>query len=241
MNQTSKSASIVLVTGGGRGIGRAICERFAKAGAHVVATARSTSELAETKSIIERAGGRCDTIKADVSNAADVSALVAQALKQHGRIDVLVNCAGVAPIANIEELTPEIYNQLMGVNVNAIYLTCRAVWPAMKKNGGGGVIVNISSVASIDAFPGFVAYGASKAWVNAWTKGLAEEGRTAGIRVFAIAPGGVETQMLRGVFPDYPKEGTLDPANVADMVFAIAQPECRYATGQTIFVRRQGD
>ncbi|MBI3835823.1 MAG: SDR family oxidoreductase [Planctomycetes bacterium] len=240
MINASKSNSVVVVTGGGRGIGRAICERFAKSGAQVVAIARSMSELAETKSIIERAGGRCDTIKADVSNATDVNALVAQTLKQHGRIDVLINCAGVAPMANIEDLTLEIYNQLMGVNVNALYFACRAVWPAMKKNGGG-VIVNISSIASTDAFPGFAAYGASKAWVNAWTKGLAEEGRTSGIRVFAVAPGGVETQMLRGVFPDFPKKDTLDPSNVADMVFAITQPECRYATGQTIFVRRQGD
>ena len=85
------------------------------------------------------------------------------------------------------------------------------------------------------------AYGAAKAWINAWTRGLAEEGRSCGIRVFAIAPGAVETRMLRDPFPDFPKRDTLNPDHVADVVHAVTEEACRYATGQTIFVRRQGD
>jgi NAD(P)-dependent dehydrogenase (short-subunit alcohol dehydrogenase family) len=139
----------------------------------------------------------------------------------------------------IDELTPEIFDSILAVNVRAIYLTCRAAWSALKASSG--VIVNISSIASQDAFSGFAAYGASKSWVNSWTRGLAEEGRPHRIRVFSIAPGGVETGMLRGAFPDYPKESTLEPSEVADMVHAVAQPACRYATGQTIFIQRRGD
>lgn len=234
------SSQVVIVTGGGRGIGRAVCERFARDSAQVVAVARSTAELSETKSIIERAGGRCDIVPGDITKPEAVNTIVTQTVGRHGRVDCLVNCAGVAPAAPMEQLTPDVFANLMDVNVHAIYYTCRAVWPTMTKQRSG-VIVNISSIASVDAFPGFAAYGASKTWVNAWTKGLAEEGRPHGIRVFAVAPGAVETGMLRGVFPDFPKADTLDPANVAETVHAVAQPPFRYATGQTIFIRRQGD
>jgi len=128
----------------------------------------------------------------------------------------------------------------MAVNVNAVYHACRAVWPVMKKQKSG-VIVNISSIASVDPFAGFAAYGAAKAWVNAWTKALADEGRRLGIRVFSVAPGAVETRMLRDPFPTFPADQTLRPADVADAVHALTQPGCRYATGQTVFVRRDGD
>jgi len=100
------------------------------------------------------------------------------------------------------------------------------------------VIVNISSAASVDPFPGLVAYGGTKAWVNIWSKGLADEGRPLGIRVFAVAPGAVETKMLREAFPDFPADQTLDPMDVADMVFQLSLPECRYASGQTIMVQK---
>ncbi len=232
--------TVAFVTGGGRGIGRAICTRFARDGTEVVAVSRTTSELEETKRIVEESGGRCHIHPADVRSSDSVQQAVDDAVKRFGRIDTLVNCAGVAPIHSIEELTLDGFETILSVNVRATYLTCRAVWPVMKSNGGGA-IVNISSIASIDPFPGFAAYGAAKAWVNAWTRGLAEEGRACGIRVFAIAPGGVETIMLRGPFPDFPKRETLDPEHVADMVHAVVAPECRYATGQTIFVRRAGD
>ena len=234
------SDNVVLVTGGGRGIGRAVCVRFARDGARVVAVSRTAAELDETKAAVEDAGGQCHNHPTDVSSYDAVKSAVDDSVRRFGRIDALVNCAGIAPLHLIEDLTPDRFEEILSVNVRATYLACRAVWPVMKANGGGAV-VNISSIASIDPFPGFAAYGAAKAWVNAWTKGLAEEGRGCGIRVFAIAPGAVETRMLRGPFPDFPKRDTLDPANVADMVHAVVNPECRYATGQTIFVRRAGD
>ncbi len=230
---------VVVITGGGRGIGRAVCMAFAKDGAQVVAVSRTATELAETKSLVERAGGRCHVCPADITKIEQTQSMMQDVSKRFSRIDVLVNAAGVAPLKSIDELTPEIFDNMLAVNVRAIYLTCRAAWSALKASSG--VIVNISSIASHDPFPGLVAYGASKSWVNGWTRGLAEEGRPHGIRVFSIAPGAVETKMLRDIFPTYPNADTLVPADVADMVYAVAQPACCYATGQTIFVQRRGD
>lgn len=228
---------VVVVTGGGRGIGRAMCVRFANSGALVVAASRDVAALEETKSRIEQAGGRCDIHSLDVSDEAAVKGLMEMTASSHGRIDVLCNNAGVAPLGTIADLEPSRFDQLLAVNIRGVYLGCRAVWPIMRASGGG-VIINTSSVASVDPFPGFAAYGASKAWVNAWTHGLAEEGKAFGIRVFAVAPGAVETRMLRDAVPDFPAEQALDPAAVADMAYVLAQPECAYASGQTIFLRR---
>jgi len=231
------SERVAVVTGGGRGIGRAICARFAADGAQVVAAARSVTELEETRQAIEQAGGRCHVQLTDVTEPEDVDGLITASAERFGRIDVLVNNAGVAPLARIEELDPQVFELNLAVNVGAVYRSCRAVWPVMKAQRSG-VIVNISSVASVDPFPGFSAYGAAKAWVNAWTQSLAAEGRPLGIRLFAVAPGAVETRMLRGAFPDFPQDQTLDPADVAELVHALCQPACRYASGQTIFMKR---
>ena len=229
--------SVVVVTGGGRGIGRAICQRFASSGARIVAAARSTDELEETKTLIEQAGGCCETHPTDVSKSDDIALLVETTTNRFGRIDVLINNAGVAELGTLEELSPDHFESMLTVNVKAVYYGCRAVWPIMRKQGGG-VIINTSSAASSDPFPGFAAYGASKAWVNMWTKALSDEGKPLGIRIFAVAPGAVETKMLRGAFPDFPADQALTPKDVAEMFFMVAQPDCRFATGQTIFVKR---
>jgi len=228
---------VVVVTGGGRGIGRATCERFASDSAQVVAAARSVEELEGTRTAVQDAGGFCHVRPTDVGVEADIESLIKDTINRFGRIDVLVNNAGVGVLARMEELTPSVFDSIMSVNVNAVYHTCRAVWPVMREQGGG-VIINISSAASIDPFPGFAAYGAAKAWVNLWSKALADEGRAYGIRVFAVAPGAVETQMLRGAFPDFPSNETLKPSDVADVIHALAQPACRYVSGQTVFVKK---
>ncbi len=228
---------VVIVTGGGRGIGRAVCQRFASDGDQVVAAARSADELEETRASIQSGGGLCYGRKTDVTDVDQVEALIHESVEKFGRVDVLVNCAGVAALATVEELDVQTFDNVVAVNMRAIYTTCRAVWPTMRKQGGG-VIVNISSMASVDPFPGFAAYGASKAWVNLWSKALAEEGRSHGIRVFAVAPGAVETKMLRDAFPDFPADQTLDPSDVAGVIHAISQPPCQYATGQCVFVKK---
>ncbi len=231
-------SSVVVVTGGGRGIGRAICQRFAAKGAQVVAASRTVDELAETKRIIEEAGGRCHIQEADLRMGEEIDWLIEGTRSRFGRIDALINCAGVAWLGKIEDLNPSLFDTLLSVNVQAVYRTSRAVWPIMSGQGGG-VIVNMSSLASVDPFPGFAAYGAAKAWVNLWTKALADEGRECGIRVYAVAPGAVETQMLRSSCPQFPADQTMQPAAVADVVFALSQPDCGEETGRTVFVRKE--
>ena len=230
------SDQVVVVTGGGRGIGRAICERFASQGAQVVAASRTVDELETVKASIQQAGGRCETQTVDVCSTGDVDALIATTLQQFGRIDVLVNNAGVAPFCKIEELEPSVFRSLTAVNMEAVYYTCRAVWPAMRQQGGG-VIINISSVLSVDTFTGFSAYGASKAWVSGWTRGLADEGESLGIKVYAIAPGAVETKLLRATFPDYPSDQVLAPSRIADVAVSLTEPDVDHKPGDTIFVR----
>jgi len=224
-----------IITGAGRGIGRATALRLTRAGANVLAVARTARDLEETARLCGP-GGRCATHVADVSRGNDVAGMVKCCTDEFGRLDALINNAGVAPLSLIEQMDDATFAELMAVNVQAVFYTCRAAWPWLRKSGG--TIVSISSVAAIDPFTGFAAYGATKAWVNTFMHGLADEGRAHGIKVFAVAPGAVETQMLRGPFPDFPAEKTLQPDDVAGMVEWLLDERCQYATGETIYVRK---
>ncbi len=228
---------IVVVTGGGRGIGRAVCRRFGRAGDVVVAAARTGEQLDQTKVLVESDGGRCFPHPCDVTSTEQLDGLIRQTSLRFGRIDVLVNNAGYAACAPAADLSPTQFETLLRVNVAAVFYACTFAWPMMQKQGEG-TIVNISSAAASDPFPGLGTYGATKAWVEAFTRGLAAEGKPHGIRVFAVAPGAVESEMLRSAFPDFPSDQTLDPMDVADTVYALTQPAMIHATGQTFAVRK---
>lgn len=228
---------VVLVTGGGRGIGRAICQRFAREGCRVMAVARSADELAETKQLIEADGGQCSIHATDLGMCESVREMIDTACKRYGRIHVLINNAGIAPRAAIDVFDPATFGVMMNINVDAVFAACKYVWPIMADQGDG-VIVNLSSAAAVDPFPGFGPYGASKAWVNAFTRALADEGREQGIRVYAVAPGAVETRMLRGPFPDFPEDQTLAPSEVADLVYGVADPTGDFASGHVIDISK---
>lgn len=228
---------VVVVTGGGRGIGRAACRRFAAAGAVCVAASRNVEELAETKRLIESEGGQCHVQPTDVVKAEDAQTLIDVAADKFGRIDVIVNAAGVAPMVPVEELDAKVFDTILAVNVRGIFNVCRAAWPVLKRQGGG-VFINVSSIAATSPFPGLEAYGASKAWVNAWTSSIAASGRPLGIRAYAIGPGAVNTRMLRDIFPDYPEDQMLSPEEVADTIFTLADEPLRFATGQVVYIRK---
>lgn len=228
---------VVVVTGAGRGIGRQICLRFARDGARIVAVARTESELKTTQKLVRKTDSACEIVVADVADRASAALVARSALDHFGRIDVLVNNAGIAPSAELDRLDPDVFDAMIGVNVAAPYYLAAAVWPVMRSQASG-VIVNISSVASVDPFPGFAAYGASKSFVNGLTVGLAREGKPHGIGVYGVAPGAVDTAMLRTPFPDFPTNQCLDPADIADVVYLTTQPSCKYMTGQTIFVSK---
>jgi meso-butanediol dehydrogenase/(S,S)-butanediol dehydrogenase/diacetyl reductase len=224
-----------IITGAGRGIGRAIAQRLTGAGANVLVAARSAVELEATVALCGN-GGRCVAQPTNMARPEDVDALIARCTEEFGGLDVLINNAGVAPLSTIEEMNDAMFTDLVAVNIHSVFFACRAAWPLLKQSKG--TIVNISSLAAVDPFLGFAAYGATKAWVNTFTRGRADEGRPLGIKVFALGPGAVETQALRTPFPDFPAEQALQPDDVAAMVEWLLDERCQYASGQTIYIRK---
>jgi len=231
------STKTCVVTGASRGIGLATALRFAKAGYSIVAAARDEKMLAEAAQKIAAAGAACVTVAGDVGRAEVAERLIDAAVQRFGRVDVLVNNAGWAAVKPIAKTSLDEYDRTIGVNIHAVFYTTRAVWPVMVRQPGG-VIVNISSAASVDPFPGLSTYGACKAWVNLFTFAAANEGRTHGIRVYGVAPGAVETALLREGFPDYPADRTLDPDVIAGVIEAVCDERMAHCSGQTIFVRK---
>ncbi len=228
-------AKSVLVTGGSRGIGLAIAARAAKAGARVAIAGRTVQALTAAKANLERQGLDVLAVPADVSDPAQVTHLIDTVEAALGGIDVLVNNAGSAPVATIDQMSLEVFDEMVAANVRSVFLCSKAVWPLMTA-AGGGAIVNISSRSAYDAFPGLGAYGAAKAFVVAYTRSLAAEGAPHNIRVFGIAPGAVETAMLRGAFPSFPAEQTLSPDAIAMAVEAVLAPAFQHSSGQTVSV-----
>jgi len=232
----NSSGRTVVVTGAGRGIGRAASLRFARRGDRVVLAARSADQLAETARAIGDES-RCLTVAADVSVEADTARIMSEAVRRFGRIDVLVNNAGMAPLAPIERMDTATFDRMIAVNVRGLFLCCRAAWPHLRA-AGGGVIVNISSRAASDPFPGFAAYGGSKAFVETFTRALGAEGAAEGIRVFGVAPGAVATRMLLDLFPDFPRDKSLDPDEVSGLIEGLCDERFHACSGQTLGIAR---
>lgn len=228
---------VAVVTGAGRGIGRAIAVAFGRSGYDVVVTARTLTQLEETQRRVQAVGRRCAIIAADLAEPDAPRRVVVAAESALRRVDVLVNNAGTGRIAAAEDFSQQEFDRTMALNVRAPFLLSQAVWPIMKRLGGG-TIINISSVAARDPFPRFTVYAATKAALNLLTVGLADEGKEHGIRVFGIGPGPVDTELLRSAVPDIPADQCLTPDDIADLALLLVDPRGRYATGQTLYVTR---
>ncbi|HMD30656.1 MAG TPA: SDR family NAD(P)-dependent oxidoreductase [Candidatus Acidoferrales bacterium] len=189
-----------IVTGGGRGIGRAIALRFAREGAAVLVAARTAAEVDAVAGEIRAAGGRAASICADVSLPAGCETIYRAAVEHFGGVDLLVNNAGMlGPVAPVEGISPEEWDAVLAANLKSAFLMARLVLPGMLERRQG-VILNISSVAAKMAFGLNSAYAASKAGLVALTRTLAAETGTRGVRVNALCPGPVpETQMSREI------------------------------------------
>jgi len=186
-----------LVTGAGSGIGRAIALALAREGAQVVVAGRRREPLAETVRLIEEAGGKALAVTADVTDAADVQALVAAAVDRFGSLDVAVNNAGVfrggQPLADLAEAD---WHEQLGANVTGVFLALQAEVRQMRTQPAGGAIVNIASIFGVHArHPGAAAYSATKAAVSVLTRGAALDHIRDGVRINAVSPGAVETSM----------------------------------------------
>jgi hypothetical protein len=224
-----------IITGAGRGIGRATAIELSRRGFAVVLVARREADLIETARLCDPA---C-RVRADVADEDAADRIAGAALEFTGRIDVLVNNAGYAPILSIEQTTPDEWRRVIDVNLTAPYLLSRACWPTFLKQSSG-VIVNVSSLAARDPLPGFLAYGAAKAGLNVLGLTLAREGAPAGIRVHTIAPGAVETEMFRSLVDEktWPTDRTMEPGQVAGVIAACADGTLAHASGEVIWIKR---
>lgn len=226
---------VAIVTGAGRGIGRAAALQLANAGYRIVLVSRTREQIEQTA---EMAGGGL-AIAADVSRSEDVRRLVSEAVQAYGRVDALVHCAGLAPAVSVEQMTLEQWHAVLDTNLSSAFYLAKELWPVFRRQQGG-VIVNISSMASRDPFPGFAAYGAAKAALNTFSLVLAREGREIGLRVHTIAPGAVETEMFRALLSveQWPPEKTLEAADVARIAVQCVRGDLRYTSGEVIFMNR---
>ncbi|MFN3678562.1 MAG: 3-oxoacyl-[acyl-carrier-protein] reductase [Thermosynechococcus sp.] len=235
-------AAVAIVTGASRGIGRAIALELAKKGATVVVNyARSAEAALEVVQMIEQQGGTAIAIAADVSIPEQVETLVAKTVETYGRVDVLVNNAGITRDTLLLRMSLEDWQAVINLNLTGVFLCTRAVSKLMLKQKRGRII-NIASVAGQMGNPGQANYSAAKAGVIGFTKTVAKELASRGITVNAVAPGFIATEMTAGLKAEdilkfIPLGRYGDPTEVAGMVrFLALDPAAAYITGQVFNV-----
>lgn len=227
---------VVIITGAGSGVGRGLALLMAESGYACVLAARTKSALESTAALIaaEHPAAQTLVMPTNVSDSAQVQALIDAALEAFGRIDALANIAGYAPLQPIPRIEDETLRKVTAVNFDAVVYATRAVWPTFKAQKSG-VVCNVSSMGAFDPFTGFNIYGAAKAAVNIFTKATADEGKRLNVNAYAIAPGAIETPMLRANFSEkaIPAEGTLDPMDVATAIRDCLMGKTDTKSGET--------
>jgi NAD(P)-dependent dehydrogenase (short-subunit alcohol dehydrogenase family) len=239
---------VVIVTGGGGGIGRAVCHKFAEAGAQVVVVGRTLSKVEAVAAEITERGKRAIAMAADVSSEVDVMRVIQGTLDLFSRIDVMINNAAVCPQVRLAEMSLEEWNGVIMNNLTSVFLFCRGVIPPMLEQGGG-VIVNVSSVHALATLDGYSAYSASKAGIVGLTRALALDYAKQNIRANTVLPGAVQTPMLEGSVKNLgtPREAIMkqwdesqpigrvgQPEEIAAVVMFAASPDNSFMTGATL-------
>jgi NAD(P)-dependent dehydrogenase (short-subunit alcohol dehydrogenase family) len=230
----SLNNTIAIITGAGRGVGRATARLFAHAGAQVVLFSRTHSHIEEVATQITASGGHALTISGDVAREEDVSALFKQVRETYGRLDILVNCAGIVAVRPFVEMDATTWDQVISTNLRGTFLCCREAFRMMTVQKKG-VILNISSlsgVKGVEKFPGLSAYNVSKAGIASLTEILAVEGKPHNIRVCVVSPGAVDTEMLRQAAPHL-KAG-MTPEELAEILLFLADDSGRMFSGSNI-------
>ena len=225
---------VAIITGAGRGVGRATALRFAREGARVVLFSRTPAPLDNVAAEIARQGTPFLSVVGDVSREEDVHALFQQVMQTFEQVDILVNCAGVVAVRPFAEMDTSTWDHVLDVNLRGTFLCCREAFRIMTMQSSG-VIVNLSSlsgVKGVEKFPGLSAYNVSKAGVASLTEILAVEGKPYNIRVCAVSPGAVDTEMLRQAAPHL-KAG-MTPENLAEILLFIVDELGRMLSGTNL-------
>jgi 3-oxoacyl-[acyl-carrier protein] reductase len=244
MNDRPLAGRTALVTGGAKGIGRSCCLRLAEAGVNIVVNYRSSEEQArETAAMVQECGVRSLPIRADVASPEQVASMVRDVESALGPVDLLVNNAGVFDLLSHEETSLEVWRRTLDVNLTGAYLVTWAVKPGMIERGFGR-IVNIASIAGLRPRPTSIAYAVSKAGLISFTQSLAEALAPHNIRVNAVAPGLIDTEIIAGVgrerinaiVQSTPLGRIGQGDDIADAVLFLLSDESRFVTGQTLVV-----
>jgi NAD(P)-dependent dehydrogenase (short-subunit alcohol dehydrogenase family) len=238
----------VVITGASSGIGRATALRFARGGASVLAVGRSEAALAEVAAAVDREGGRGAALAVDVTSAEAPARIVNAAISRFGRLTTVVNAAGIIGSGTVETTTDEQWDAMLDINVRAPFRLMRAAVPALAEAEGS--IVNVSSVTGLRSFPGVLAYCVSKSGVDQLTRCAALELAPRGVRVNAVNPGVVISNLHRrggmseenyAAFLEHSKSTHPlgrpgDASEIADLIFFLASPQAGWITGETISI-----
>jgi NAD(P)-dependent dehydrogenase (short-subunit alcohol dehydrogenase family) len=238
---------VAIITGGSSGIGKATAVALAKEGVRVAIAARRAKESEETLQLVKQAGSDGIFVKTDVANENDVKSLVEKTIKTYGRLDYAFNNAGIeGELASLVDQTSTVFDSVMNINVKGVWLSMKYQIPQMLKNGGGS-IVNVSSAAGVIGFPQLSIYVASKHAVLGLTKSAALEYAKSGIRINAVAPGAIETDMLQRTVEGNPqlreKFNAMTPIGhvgkpeeIANAVVWLLSDKASFVTGHTLLV-----
>ncbi len=239
---------IVVITGASSGIGRAAASRFGRDGAAVLAVGRQATALKEVAQEVEQAGGRCVAFETDVTAADAPDAIVAQAVGAFGGLTTLVNAAGIIATGTVENTPDTAWDEMLDINLRAPFRLMRAATPQLVASRGS--VVNVSSVTGLRAFPGVLAYCVSKAGVDQLTRCAALELAAHGVRVNAVNPGVVVTNLHRrsgvneetyAAFLEHSKQThplgrAGEPAEIAELIVFLASDRAGWITGETISI-----
>jgi NAD(P)-dependent dehydrogenase (short-subunit alcohol dehydrogenase family) len=225
---------VAIITGAGRGVGRATALRFAREGARVVLFSRTLAPLDDVAAEIARQGYPFLSVVGDISREEDVQALFQQAMQAFSRVDILVNCAGVVAVRPFAEMDVSTWDYVLGVNLRGTFLCCHEAFRIMVAQLSG-VIVNLSSlsgVKGVEKFPGLSAYNVSKAGVASLTEILAVEGKPYNIRVCAVSPGAVDTEMLKQAAPHL--KASMTSEELAEVLLFMVDESGRMLSGTNL-------
>ncbi|MBX3014085.1 MAG: SDR family oxidoreductase [Caldilineaceae bacterium] len=240
---------VAVVTGGGAGMGLAVARAYAREGAKVVIAELKTADGEAARQAIQQAGGEALFVKTDVAQAADVEAMVAQAVTHFGGVDVLYSNAAVQLVgqdARAHELTEAAWDRTYAINIRGLWLCAKYVIPSMLARGGGSIIHVASPTGLVGCAPGFTAYSSSKGAVYGLTRVMAADYARDRIRVNAVVPGATETPLTQELFADQATRESLikatplgrlgQPEDVVGLALFLASDEAAYCTGGTYMV-----